>query len=70
MYGGKKMITIDVDPSDTIEIIKQNIEYKEEILSARQRLVFDGKTMENSSKISDYNMQKECTCWCYDSEIP
>ena len=56
-----KTITLEVEPSDSIEDVKVEMYYKDSIPPEKQCLVFAGRTLEDGHTLSDYNIQHRST---------
>ena len=54
-----RTITLEVEPTDSIEAIKAKIQEKEYFLPEVQRLIFTGKQLDEGKTLSDYNIQED-----------
>jgi hypothetical protein len=54
-----RTLTLEVEPSETIEVIKAKLWPLTQILPEAQRLFNAGKYLEEGRTLSEYNIQKE-----------
>ena len=58
-------ITLDVEPMDTVESMKDKIYYKEGIPTDQQRLIYAGKQLEDNETIASYSKDASVKIWLY-----
>ena len=56
-----KSRTLDVNTTDTIASIKQQMAEKEGVAAEEQRLIFAGKNLDDTKTLQDYNISAEST---------
>lgn len=56
-----KTLTIEVEPTESIESIKQKIADQEGVEESTQRLIFGGKQLENGKTLQDYDVGEDAT---------
>lgn len=65
-----KTITLEVEPTDRIDNVKQKICDQISIPTASQYLYFRGKLLSTGRTLADYNIQKESVLWISENEVP
>ena len=60
-----KHITLEVEPTDRIEDVKQKFKRKKAFLPDQQKLIFAGKQLEDGNTLQDYSIQKTVHCILY-----
>ena len=56
-----KLSTYDVRPSQSVEEFKAQVQRQERVPTNQQRLMYDGKQLEDGRLLADYNIQPEST---------
>jgi hypothetical protein len=54
-----KSVALDVQATDTVQVVKRKLQDKEAIPAGQQRLVFQTKELEDSRTLADYNIQRD-----------
>jgi len=56
-----KTISVEVEPTESIESVKQKIADQEGVEESTQRLIFGGKQLENGKTLQDYDISDDAT---------
>ena len=54
-------ITLEVQPSDTVRMLKEKLRAKEDIPPDQQRLIYSGRQLEDEERLSYYNIHNLST---------
>lgn len=65
-----EQITLDVEPTDRIENVKEQIYRKNGIHPDNQKLIFAGKILEDGNTLQDYSIQRDATIHLVIREYP
>ncbi len=58
---GGRTITLDVEPTDTVEHLRETLQSKRGVPPDFVRLVFGGKELQDEHTLDDYGIHSECT---------
>jgi len=58
-----KVFNIDINPSDTIDMVKEKIQEAEDIPVDQQRVIYQGRQLDDDLTLVDYNVQSESTLY-------
>lgn len=56
-----KSLTLEVESNDTVESVKEKVQFREGIPFELQGLVYSGKQMEDGRTLADYHVEKDST---------
>lgn len=57
------VVTLDVEPTDTVQAVKGQLQDRTGIDPINMVLLFAGHTLEDNRTLADYNIQKEATVY-------
>eukprot|EP00461_Guttulinopsis_vulgaris_P006692 UN06725 len=54
-----EIIMINCDPSDSVDVLKEMIHWEKDIPPEQQRLIFNGKQLDDGRTIADYGVHRD-----------